>query len=265
MKVQGKNIIVTGAGAGIGRELVFKLLNKGANVIGIDINTVNLEETKKLTKENANFTYFTVDISKDEDLKKFETFYFNKYQNVDILINNAGIIQKFVYVNDLDMNEINKVMNVNFFGLLKLTKMFLPHLLKNKEGHIVNVSSMGGFFPFPGQTIYGASKAAVKIFTEGLYAELLDTNVGVTIVFPGAIKTDIAKNSNVIMESSSTKSNMPMTNPDVAANLIVEAIEKNKFQVYIGTDAKMMNLMYKMNPKKAIKFINKKMKELLKK
>lgn len=263
MKVVNKKIIVTGAGSGIGRELTLKLLAKGSSVIAVDINGTALEETKKLTNNNENLQLFIVDISSEESINKFKEDYFKANDKIDGLINNAGIIQKFIYVNNLDMTEINKVMNVNFFGMLRLTKAFLPYMLKNEEAHIVNISSMGGFFPFPGQTVYGASKAAVKIFSEGLYAELLDSKVRVTTVFPGAIRTNIAKNSGIEM-TSSNNSAMKMTEANVAASLIIDAMEKNKFQVYVGSDAKFMNLLYKINPESAIKYINKKMKEMLK-
>ena len=108
----------------------------------------------------------------------------DRFGAVDGIINNAGIIQPMVPVADLDYGVIQKVLNVNFYGVLYLTKAFLPHLKARPEAHIVNTSSMGGFLPVPGQTIYGASKAAVKLFTEGLWSELADTNVKVTVVFP---------------------------------------------------------------------------------
>lgn len=260
MKVANKKIIVTGAGAGIGRELVLNLLNKNAYVIGLDINEKGLNETKKKVGKNKNFETYVVDVTSDESLNNFKEAYFKKHDTVDGLINNAGIIQPFINVNDLEMKMIDKVMNVNFYGPLKLTKMFLPTMLKQPEAHIVNVSSMGGFFPFPGQTIYGASKAALKLFTEGLYAELLETNVKVTIVFPGAIHTDIAKNSNVEMASRTSSKAYKMTEPDQAAEMIVSGMEANAFQLYVGPDSKMMNLMYKANPKWAINFIKNKMK-----
>ena len=108
---------------------------------------------------------------------------------VDGLINNAGIIQPFVPVAELDDATIERVLDVNLIGTLHMVRAFLPDLLSRPEAHLANVSSMGGFFPFPGQTMYGASKAAVRLLTEGLYAELLDTNVQVSVIFPGAVKT----------------------------------------------------------------------------
>ena len=262
MKVQGKKIIVTGAGGGIGKELTLQLLAKGAEVAALDINEKTLQILKEASHNNEHLTIHLVDVTKDESLSKFKEEYLEKHGVIDGLINNAGIIQPFVNVEKLEMDDINRVMNINFFGPLKLTKLFLPELLARPIAHIVNVSSMGGFFPFPGQTVYGASKAALKLFTEGLYAELLSTNVKVTAVFPGAIATDIASNSNVDMGKSSENSSYKMLAPEKAAELIISGMEKDKFKLYVGTDSKMMNLMYKFNAKGAIKYINKKMQQM---
>lgn len=259
-----KKVILTGAGSGIGREIALELIKQGAYVNALDINFESLKETKKLSGESDKLSLYTVNIDDEAALNKFRDEYYKSNDTVDILINNAGIIQPFVNFSELDKASINRVMNVNFFGLINLTQLFLPELLKRPKANIVNISSMGGFFPFPGQTIYGASKAAVKLFTEGLYAELLDTNVSVTLVFPGAIATNIMQNSNVKMKSTdSTKSSgMKMTSAIDAAKQILAGTEKNKFKIYVGTDSKMMNLMYKLNDKKAIRFIKKKMSQL---
>ncbi|NLA33174.1 MAG: SDR family oxidoreductase [Mollicutes bacterium] len=268
MKVKNKKIIVTGGGAGIGRELVLQLIKLGAKeVIALDINEEGLKETKKLVNSDKVTTY-TLDITDYPALKKFEKEYFKNHEYIDCLINNAGIIQPFVKVKELEDKTVDLVMDVNFFGPVNLTRLFIDEILERPEGHICNVSSMAGFFPFPSQTIYGASKAALKIFTEGLYGEMLGTNVGVSIVFPGAIATDIVKNSNKVRGeknekgSEETKTNMKMTSASEAARQIIEGIEKNKFQVYVGNDAKFMNKFYKFSPKKALKMINDKMKDM---
>ncbi len=257
MKVENKKIIVTGAGSGIGRELTLQLLSKGAYVAALDINGQELEITKKMANDNEKLSLFTVDITNDDDINKFK----EKCSNVDILINNAGIIQPFVNFDKLEMNIVNKVMNVNFFGPLKLTKLFMPELKAREEAHIVNVSSMGGFFPFPGQTIYGASKAAIKLFTEGIYAELLGTNVHVTLVLPGAVNTNIAKNSLGELPKGES-SGYKMLSANKAASIIIKGIEKNKFKIYVGSDSKIMNLLYKLNDKVAIKYITEKMNKI---
>jgi short-subunit dehydrogenase len=145
-----------------------------------------------------------------------------------------------------------------------MIKAFLPELLKRPEAHIVNVSSMGGFFPFPGQTLYGASKAAVKLLTEGLYAELLETNVGVTVAFPGATATNISENSGIEMAGRDAESSsFPMTSAEDAAAEILAAIEKNTFQAFVGRDSKLMNFLYRLSPRRATRFIQKQMKAML--
>ena len=259
MKIKGKNVIVTGAASGVGKELTKQLLKKGCNVAGIDINN----DTLKLLEEELNskkLKTYVVDMGSSDSIKKFREEYKKDYSDVDIIINNAGIIQPFVNVENLDDATINKVMNVNFFGPVNLIRYFMEDLTKDRsEQYIVNVSSMGGFFPFPGQTIYGASKAALKIFTEGLYAELERTNVRVMIVLPGAMNTNITKNSNVEVKSSKEESPLKLLEADVAAYKIIEAMEKNKFKLFLGNDAKFLRFLYKINSKFAISYINKKM------
>jgi short-subunit dehydrogenase len=155
-------------------------------------------------------------------------------------------------------------MNVNFTGPLMLTKAFLPGLITRPVAHILNVSSMGAYAPVPGQSVYGASKAAIKLFTEGLRSELMSTNVGVTIVFPGAIATNIAANSGMKMTADASSSSFPTTAADVAAKLMVDAIEANKPRLVIGKDAKTMDILSRLNPLYAAKLIYKQMASLLK-
>ena len=261
MKLKNKNVIVTGAGSGIGRELVLALLKKDAKVIAVDLRRESLDILKKEVGENKNLITQSLDISDKAAVEKLA----EERNEIDVLINNAGIIQPFKKVNDLEYVEIEKVMSVNFFGTLFMTKAFLPNLLKRPEAYIANVSSMGGFLPVPGQSIYGASKAAVKLFTEGLYAELLDTNVGVSVVFPGATATNITKNSEVQAPKVSDEQmkKFKALPADEAARLIIEGIENNKPQIFLGSDCKSMNVFYRLSPLRAIKLISNQMKSLL--
>ena len=259
MIIKGKNVIVTGGASGVGKELTKQMLERGCNVAALDINGENLEKLKE-ELNSQNLKTYVVDMGDIESIRSFREQYKKDYTDVDIIINNAGIIQPFVKVEELDDKTINKVMNVNFFGPVNLIRFFMDDLIKDQsEQYIVNVSSMGGFFPFPGQTIYGASKAALKIFTEGLYAELEKTNVRVMIVLPGAMNTNITTNSNVKIETSKEESNFKMLEPSVAASQIINGIEKNKFKLFLGSDAKFLKFLYKLNSKSAISFINKKM------
>lgn len=268
MKVAGKVIVVTGAGSGMGRALVPALLDKGARVAAVDLNEATLAETVALAGSPGDkISAHVVNVSDREAVEALPGAVIAAHGAVDGVINNAGIIQPFVRLNDLPHDAIERVLNVNLYGVIYMTKAFLPHLLKRPAAHIVNVSSMGGFFPVPGQSLYGASKAGVKLLTEGLYAELIDTNVRVTVVFPGAIATNISRNSGVTIaapaaESESARS-FPTTSAEDAAETILDGMERDAFQVYIGNDARMMNYFYRLSPKRATRFMFNRMKQLL--
>lgn len=266
MKTIGKTMLVTGGGSGVGRALVLGLLEKGARVAAIDIDETALEETVELsnTGKDRLFTY-VVDISSRSNVEEVVEQIISETGGVDGVINNAGIIQPFVKLNELDYEVIERVMSVNFWGTLYITKALLPHLHTREEAHIVNISSMGGFLPVPGQTIYGASKAAVKLMTEGLHAELADTQIQVTVVFPGAIDTNILENSGLVNadQSQNEQNSMPMLSAEEAAQQIIQGMEKNSYRLTIGKDATFMDYLYRLVPAYAARYINKKMKGLL--
>jgi len=264
MKVEGKVIIVTGGGNGMGREIVQNLLSKGAKVIAIDINELALKETTDLSGSNKNsLATFVIDITNRETVENFKEQAIARFGAVDGIINNAGIIQPFIKLNDLNYDVIERVFNVNLWGTLYMTKTFLPHLVTRPEAHIVNISSMGGFLPVPGQTIYCGAKAAVKLITEGLRSELLNSNVKVTVVFPGAINTNIMANSGLKVEPNAVNQANKALLPSIAAEIIVYGMETNKARVMVGKDAKFMDFLVRLNPAKASKLIFEKMKSKL--
>lgn len=268
MHIKNKTIVVTGAGGGIGSELVMGLLSRGARVAAVDLRETSLQVLKERTASYAEqLSFHALDITDKTQVEALPAAVIAAHGSVEGVINNAGMIQPFVRVNDLDYVAIERVMHVNFYGTLYMVKAFLPELLKRDEAYLVNVSSMGGFLPVPGQAVYGASKAAVKLLTEALYAELLDTSVHMSVVFPGATNTDISKNSHVSVPSTSNADTAKLASnmlaPDRAAELILKGMEKNKVQIFTGKDSKLMNCLYRLNPVFAIKFIAKQMKALL--
>lgn len=270
MTIADKVFVVTGAGGGIGREITLSLLRRGAVVAAVDLRMEGLTELQSISGKHAdNLSLHVLNISDRSAVEKLQESVIKTHHNVDAVINNAGIVQPFTTIDDLDYDAIERVMNVNFYGTLYMTKSFLPYLLKRPEAYIVNVSSMGGFLPVPGQSVYGASKAAVKLLTEGLYAELLDTNVHVSVVFPGATKTHITDNSGVdapnIPSKDGKPQEYPMLSPFDAAEIIVKGIERNKPQIFTGKDSKMMSALYRLSPVVATKLIAKQMKSLLRK
>lgn len=266
MQVKDKVIAVTGAGGGIGSALVKVLLEKGAKVAALDINESSLKqllEKESLYKDRLSI--HKINITDMDAVLKLPDQIAEVFGHVDGIINNAGIIQHFIPILELPIDNVKRVMDINFYGTLYMIKSFLPHLLKRPEGHIVNISSMGGFLPVPGQSVYGASKAAIKLLSEGLYSELLNTSVHVTVVFPGGVATDITKNSDVVMKEMNEKKtkNYTMMSPLEAAEMIIKGMEKNKYHVYAGKDSKFMNIFSRLMPKKSSRLIANQMKDLL--
>lgn len=265
MKVSGKVIVVTGAGSGMGRELALELLRRGARVAAVDLNAAALEGTAALAASNGlSLASFTLNITDRAAVEALVQKVQERFGTVDGLINCAGIIQPFLKLIDLDLSAIDRVFDVNFRGTLYMIKAFLPVFVRRPVAHIVNISSMGGFLPVPGQTAYGSSKAAVKLLTEGLHAELAGGPVHVTVVFPGAIETNILQNSGVTLPSAAPQSQQARPYPArSAARDIIDGMERDAFRVLVGNDAKLLDALYRLSPKRATLFIASKMKQLL--
>lgn len=275
MQITDKVFVVTGAGNGIGREVALELLRRGASVAGVDLREDGLAETAALAGAGDRFSQHALDITDQEAVDLLPMQVTAQHGHVDGLLNVAGIIQKFVHFKELELDEMRKVMDVNFWGTVYLNKSFLPHLIARPEASLVNVSSMGGFLPVPGQTVYGASKAAVKLLTEGLYSELRGTSVKASIVFPGAIATNISGNSGVAApggadspEEAAAKAEssklQPLPAPEAAKIIVDQAVEKGRYRVTVGKDAAMLDRMVRIAPQRATDFIAKKMASLVK-
>jgi NAD(P)-dependent dehydrogenase (short-subunit alcohol dehydrogenase family) len=264
MKVHDRTIVVTGAGSGLGRELALALLARGAQVAAVDLRAEGLEETARLAAARGRLSIHVVDITDRAAVESLPEAVIAAHGTVDGVINNAGIMQPFHTVADLDYATIERVLDVNLMGTVHMVKAFLPPLLQRPEAHIANVSSLGSFLPVPGQAMYGASKAAVKLLTESLYAELLETNVGVSLVLPGGMGTNISANSGVsVPRAAAESSRIPITPPADAARTVVDGIERDRLHILIGSQTRIMDLVVRVAPKPAIHLIQRQMKHLL--
>jgi NAD(P)-dependent dehydrogenase (short-subunit alcohol dehydrogenase family) len=266
MKVADKVLVVTGGGNGVGRAVTLEALRRGARVAAVDISQAGLDETARLAAAGDRLSTHALDITDKAAVAALPGDVVRRFGAVDGLIHLAAIIQPFEKVKDLDDAAIERVFNVNWWGTLYLDRAFLPVLLERPEGHIVNTSSMGGFIPVPGQTIYGASKAAVKLLAEALRAECRGTRVGVTVVIPGGMATNMPANSGVSIQldpARATEMSKRLTTPEQAADAILDGMERNAYRVLIGRDAKLMDLLYRVNPRGAAGFIARQMKGLL--
>ena len=265
MKVNGKVIAVTGGGDGIGRQVVLELLRRGARVVAVDIRQDALDATVDLAGAGDRLTTAVVDVTDRDAVAALPGQIEDDHGAVDGVINVAGIIQPFVRLAELEWEAIERVVDVNLWGTLHVVKAFLPHLQQRPAAHVVTVSSMGGFLPVPGQAVYGATKAAVRLMTEALYAETMGTPVEVSVVFPGAVSTDITVNSGVDVPGGATEgsSRMPTTAPEDAASTILDGMEEGDLHIYVGKDAKLMGVANRVAPRRSIHLIQRQMRKLL--
>ncbi|WP_461172747.1 SDR family oxidoreductase [Arthrobacter sp. Z1-9] len=267
MEISNRVFVVTGGGNGIGREVVLELARRGGRVAAVDLNESGLAETARVASApEGRITTHVVNITDRAAVAALPQEVQAAHGSVDGLINVAGIIQQFKRLHELSFDEIERVMNVNFWGTVNTNKAFLPLLLERPAASLVNVSSMSALVPIPGQSAYGASKAAVKLLTEGLFAETQGTNVAVTVVFPGAVGTNITANSGVNIPGgtgTAAGKNPKTTTPAAAGAQIADAIAKGSYRVRIGGDARLLDRLGRLMPQRATSLVASKMKSLL--
>ncbi|MDX6232901.1 MAG: hypothetical protein QOH68_1901 [Nocardioidaceae bacterium] len=239
-----KVAVVTGAGSGIGRALSVELARRGAKLAICDVDTHGLAETEVLVRQaGAEVLADHLDVSQREVVLAYADDVMAHFGRVNLVFNNAGIAFTGD-VEEMSFKDIDRVMDVDFWGVVNGTKAFLPHLVASGDGHVVNISSIFGLFSVPTQSAYNAAKFAVRGFTESLRQEMTLNKrpVKVTCVHPGGIKTNIARNGEQVEgrdhdKLASSFDKMARTSPDKAANVILKGVENNKARVLIGADA----------------------------
>lgn len=263
MDIAERVFVVTGGGNGIGRQVVLELARRGARVAAVDLDEQGLIETERLsrTARGAVSTH-TVNVTDPIAVATLPAAVTDAHGQIDGVVNIAGIIHRFVPVTALSDDEIDRIIDVNFWGTVTMCRTFLPILLQRPEANLTNMSSLAALVPFAGQTLYGASKGAVKQFSEGLYAELLDTDIHVVTIFPGNVSTDLTGNSGVQKLDTGTRK-VRSTTPEVAAKSIVDGIAKDAFRVLVGTDARLLNALTRISARLTTRFIAKQMKSVL--
>jgi NADP-dependent 3-hydroxy acid dehydrogenase YdfG len=250
----GKVAVVTGAGSGIGQALGIELGRSGAKVAISDVDLEGLAYTEQQLKAiGAPVKTDRLDVTEREAFLAYAEAVNEHFGKVNQVYNNAGI----AFTGDIEVSQfkdIERVMDVDFWGVVNGTKAFLPYVIASGDGHIVNVSSVFGLFSVPGQAAYNAAKFAVRGFTEALRQEmtLAGRPVAVTTVHPGGIKTAIARNATAAEGLDSDQlaklfdKRLARTTPRRAAHVILDAVRKKKARVLIGTDAKVLDLMVRV-------------------
>lgn len=264
-EIKGSLFIITGAGSGIGQALTLKAVTEGANVIATDVNEKGLDET--IAQTNGKAEKYLLDVANHEAIKTFAADIIQKHPNdTIILVNNAGVGLASGNFTETPLDDFEWLMNINLYGVIRLCKAFLPQLLQQNKGHIVNVSSVFGLAAMPNQSAYSTAKFGVKGFSDVLKAELLGTNVKISSVHPGGIKTNIARNSRITATQDYETAKATMAKfekvalkmpPAKAAEIIIDGIKKNKSRILIGNDAKALDFIVRHFPDNYHKIIAK--------
>jgi NAD(P)-dependent dehydrogenase (short-subunit alcohol dehydrogenase family) len=255
-QIKDNLIIITGAASGIGRALTLKSVQLGGRVLACDVNEAGLDETILLAGNQPE--KYLLDVADAQQIQDFAAGIISKYpDDTIILINNAGVGLASGTFAETPLDDFEWLMNINLYGVVRMTKAFLPHFIQLNKGHIVNVSSVFGIAGMPTNSAYCTAKFGVKGFTDVLKAELINTNVQVASVHPGGIKTNIARNSRISItqdikaakEQMSKFEKVALKMPaEKAAEVILNGIQKNNQRILIGSDAKALDWIVRMFP-----------------
>ncbi len=251
---EGQVAVITGAGSGIGRALAQALDSRGAELVLSDINDAGLNETAKLLRRKP--TLQVVDVSKRAEVEALAAQVKDRFGRVDLVINNAGVTVHDTVV-DASYEDFEWVMGINFWGVVYGTKSFLPMMLAQRSGVVVNISSIFGIVGWPLQGLYNASKFAVRGFTEVLWRELEGTGVRAMTVHPGGIKTNIVSSMRFRRGQGAEASRestlrlfdkMARTTPEQCAEVILNGVESKARRVLVGQDAVMLDRLQRTLP-----------------
>ena len=270
-----KVAVITGAGSGMGQQLAINLAKENCNVVICDINKKTIQETEDIIRKyNVSCTALNLDLREEKNISTLLETTLKNFSKVDLLFNNAGVVapSSFLNLSEKDWDWCN---DINFNALVKLTRIFLPHLMKNEESALINTSSIFGIITTPNNTVYHSSKFAVRGFTESLAMELRDEKIQIHSVYPGHIGTNIVLDAKFDKDFLSTNTNKAEDNdndsvtiqefgstfrdtgmsPNKAAKIILKGVKKNKKRIFVGLDAKVMEIAQRITPSHFMKLI----------
>src|SRR6266511_4733158 len=232
--------VITGAGSGIGRALSVELARRGAWLALSDVDLVTVAETAALCeKEGADVRHYQLDVADRAAVYAHAEAVVGEFGAANLVINNAGVAL-MASVSEMSWEDLEWVMNIDYWGVIHGTKAFLPHLIASGDGHVVNISSVFGLIGVPTQSAYNSAKFAVRGFTEALRQEMLieRRRVGVSCVHPGGIKTNIVRNAREVDADARDRfDQIALTTPEKAARIILRGVERNRPRILVGPDA----------------------------
>ena len=256
MVLGDKTAVVTGAAGGIGRAIAISLAKRGCHLALADVNETGLAETAKLIASNSvRVSRHRLDVGDRGAVAAFPAIVTAEHSGVDILINNAGVALGGTF-DDVSEEDFEWLFDINFWGVVRMTRAFMPLLKSSGDARIVNLSSIFGIIAPAGQTAYSASKFAVRGFSQALRHELEGTRIGVTVVHPGGVATGIANHArlpkgvsaeDVARRREWANKHLKMP-PEKAGEIIIEAVEHRRPRVLVGADAKRISIIERIAP-----------------
>jgi NAD(P)-dependent dehydrogenase (short-subunit alcohol dehydrogenase family) len=256
MNLGNRTAVVTGAASGIGRGIAIALSRRGCHLALADLNEGELARTAEMVAApKLRISLHRIDVANRADVAAFPAQVLAQHPGVDVLINNAGVALGGTF-DQASESDFEWLFEINFWGVVRMTRAFMPSLKASDDARLVNISSVYGIISPPGQTAYSASKFAVRGFSNSLRNELLGTHIGVTVVHPGGIATSIARNARIppgLTPEEAAKhikaAEKLLTLPPAAAGeIIVQGIEHRKPRVLVGSDAKLIAFFERLAP-----------------
>ena len=248
--LDGKVVVITGAGSGIGRALALNAAAKGAILVLSDVDEVGLLETAEHARTQTAREIRTdkLDVRDRDEMASYAASVKEQFGRVNVVVNNAGVALHGDFA-EMSYEQFEWIMDVNFWGVVNGTKEFLPHLIESGDGHVVNISSLFGLMGMPGQSAYNSSKFAVRGFTEALRLEMLVAKhpVEVSCVHPGGIKTAIARNAHTTASHDPASvaelfdKKLAKTTAEKAAQVIIDGVLAGRPRIVVGMDAKFLD------------------------
>jgi len=254
MRLEGRTAVITGAGSGIGRAIAVSLARRGCHLALADIDEAGMAVTAELTR-GVRVSQHCLDVADRAAVAEFPDIVAAEHGGVDVLVNNAGVAVGGTF-DQVCEEDFEWLFEINFWGVVRMTRAFLPLLRASGDGRVVNLSSVYGLIAPPEQVAYVASKFAVRGFSEALRHEVEGSGVGVTVVHPGGVNTSIAEKARIpagvtdeeIARRRERYRKLLRMPPEIAGETIVRGIERRQSRILVGSDAKVISLIARVLP-----------------
>jgi NAD(P)-dependent dehydrogenase (short-subunit alcohol dehydrogenase family) len=269
MRLAGRTAVITGAAGGIGRAIAVSLADRGCNLALADIDEDGMAGTAERAQGNdVRVSRHRLDVADRAAVAEFPDVVADVHTGVDVLVNNAGVAIGGTF-EQVAEEDFEWLFEINFWGVVRMTRAFLPLLRASEDARVVNLSSVYGLVAPPGQAAYASSKFAVRGFSEALRHELEGSNIGVTVVHPGGVATSIAENARLpagvseeeIARRRAKYRKLLRLPAEIAGETIVRGIERRDSRILVGSDAKTISLIARLLPVSYWKLFSRRMGE----